>query len=143
MARAWSNHQLTYINPSHVRYSFFQNCPQAKVLFGFPIDMDPKSDDIKSSQRFLAHGAYLIQMLDASLGMLGPDIELLTEIMVELGSKHWRFGVAPEMYLVMEASLMDAMTDVIGPKIMTAEVKESWRIVFEALVTDMLSAEKP
>ena len=113
------------------------------MLFGFPIDMDPKSDDIKSSQRFLAHGAYLIQMLDASLGMLGPDIELLTEIMVELGSKHWRFGVAPEMYLVMEASLMDAMTDVIGPKIMTAEVKESWRIVFEALVTDMLSAEKP
>ena len=64
--------------------------------------MDPGSDDIKSSTRFLAHGAYLIQMLDASLGMLGPDIELLTEIMVELGFKHWRFGVAPDMYRHME-----------------------------------------
>lgn len=112
-------------------------------LFGFPIDMKPDSEDIKTSKRFLAHGAYLIQMLDASLNMLGPDIELLTEIMVELGTKHWRFGVAPNMYGVMEESLLDAMTEIIGRKIMTAEVKESWRLVFEALVSDMLSAEKP
>ena len=38
---------------------------------------------------------------------------------------------------------MEAMTDSVGPKIMTAEVKGSWRIVFEALVADMVSAEKP
>jgi hypothetical protein len=38
------------------------------------------------------HAAYLIQMIDTALNMLGPDIELLTEIMTELGIKHVRYG---------------------------------------------------
>lgn len=104
--------------------------------------MEADSEDIRTSKRFLAHGSYLIQMLDASLNMLGPDIELLTEIMLELGTKHWRFGVTPDMYPVMCESLLDAMTEILGTKHMSAAVKESWRIVFGALVADMLSADR-
>lgn len=50
----------------------FEKCPQAKVLFGFPIDIDPSSQDVITSKRFLMHAAYLIQMLDTALNMLGP-----------------------------------------------------------------------
>lgn len=55
-------------------------------MFGFPIDIDPKSAELVVSKRFLMHASYLIQMLDTALNMLGPDIELLTEIMTELGA---------------------------------------------------------
>jgi hypothetical protein len=62
------------------------------VLFGFPIDIDPTSPEVLTSKRFIMHAAYLIQMIDTALNMLGPDIELLTEIMTELGIKHVRYG---------------------------------------------------
>jgi hypothetical protein len=50
------------------------------------------------SKRFIMHAAYLVQMLDTVLNMLGPDIELLTEIMLDLGAKHLRYGVKPDMF---------------------------------------------
>ena len=43
----------------------------------------------------MSHAKYFIQMIDKALGMLGPDIELLTEILMDLGQKHVRFGVKP------------------------------------------------
>jgi hypothetical protein len=61
--------------------SFFRLCPAAKVLFGFPLDMDPESEAIKTNRRFLAHASYMIDMLDRALNMLGPDVELLQEIL--------------------------------------------------------------
>jgi hypothetical protein len=35
----------------------FDKCPQAKVLFGFPIDIDAYSPELLNSKRFLAHAA--------------------------------------------------------------------------------------
>ena len=75
----------------------FLKAPQTKVLFGFPIDIDATSEEVSKSRRFVMHAAYLIQMIDTALQMLGPDIELLTEIMLELGTKHIRYGVKPAM----------------------------------------------
>lgn len=64
----------------------FEIQPSTKVLFGFPIDVDPHSPELLASKRFLMHASYLIEMLDTALNMLGPDIELLSEIMLELGA---------------------------------------------------------
>ena len=61
----------------------FVKCPPAKVLFGFPLDLDPKSDRMKSSRRFQQHAKYMIEMLDRALNMLGPDAELLDEILTD------------------------------------------------------------
>jgi hypothetical protein len=81
--------------------SLFDVCPETKVLFGYPIGIDVKSPELLKSKRFLNHASYMIQMLDSALGMLGPDIELLTEIMYELGVKHVRYGVTPKMFPIM------------------------------------------
>lgn len=43
--------------------------------------MDPESEAIKTNRRFLAHASYMIDMLDRALNMLGPDAELLQEIL--------------------------------------------------------------
>lgn len=70
----------------------FVKSPQTKILFGFPINVDVSDPEVLGGRRFIMHAAYLIQMLDTALNMLGPDIELLTEIMLDLGSKHVRYG---------------------------------------------------
>ena len=61
--------------------SLFRKCPEAKVLFGFPLDMDPGSNEMQQSKHFVKHAANMISMLDRALNMLGPDAELLAEIL--------------------------------------------------------------
>lgn len=70
-----TSHLLHQILPSsHV--SLFKKSPQTKVLFGFPIDVDTDSYELLNSKRFGMHAAYLVEMLDTALNMLGPDIEV-------------------------------------------------------------------
>jgi len=123
----------------HIFCSLFEKCPQAKVLFGFPIDIDPRSETLTTSRRFLMHAGYLIQMLDTALNMLGPDIELLTEIMLELGSKHVSYGVKAEYFSVMGESLILTLEETLKDDI-TPEVKEAWLETYNALSQDMIRA---
>ena len=71
----------------------FELEPEAKVIFGFGANDDVQ--DLVTGRRFMSHAKYFIQMIDKAFGMLGPDIELLTEILMDLGQKHVRFGVKP------------------------------------------------
>jgi hypothetical protein len=120
--------------------SLFEKCPQAKVLFGFPIDIDPNSPELLRSKSFIMHASYLIRMLDTALNMLGPDIELLTEIMTKLGAKHERYGVTPEMFPIMGDALMHTLETILRADF-TEPVKEAWLQTYSALSQDMLPAQ--
>lgn len=119
----------------------FEKCPQCKVLFGFPLDADPKSPELLSSKRFIMHASYLIQMLDTALNMLGPDEELLTEIMLELGLKHVRYGVKPEMFSIMGQCLLQTLEETLKDH-MTDTHKKAWQLTYSALSGDMIRAHK-
>ena len=85
------------------------------------------------------HASYMIQMLDTALNMLGPDIELLSEIMAELGQKHVRYGVKPEYFPVMGDALDHTLT-IHLPKIYDDSAKEAWKATYGALSQDMIKA---
>lgn len=121
-------------------HSLFNKSPQAKVLFGFPLDIDANSAEVVKSKRFLMHASYMIQMLDTALNMLGPDIELLTEIMTELGEKHVRYGVKPEMFPVMGDALIFTLEETLGDEF-TQPVREAWNETYKALSQDMIRAQ--
>jgi methyl-accepting chemotaxis protein len=86
------------------------------------------------------HAAYLIQMIDTALNMLGPDIELLTEIMTELGIKHVRYGVKPEMFPIMGDALNHTLETTLKGSF-TEPIKESWIETYKALSQDMVRAQ--
>ena len=120
----------------------FTKCPQAKVLFGFPIDVDVTSPEVINSKRFLMHGSYLISMIDTSLNMLGPDIELLTEIMLELGSKHVRYGVTVNMFPIMGECLIETLEETLEKGTITEAAAAAWTETYDALSGDMIQAQK-
>lgn len=76
-------------------------------------------------------------MLDTALNMLGPDIELLTEIMEDLGKKHVRYGVKPEMFPCMGEALLSVMREELKEKF-DETIEESWVEVYGALTSDMV-----
>ena len=88
------------------------------------------------------HASYMIQMLDTALNMLGPDIELLTEIMVELGSKHVRYGVKADMFPHMGRALLTTLEKVLGPQKFSSQVKAAWVETYDSLSNDMIKAQK-
>jgi nitric oxide dioxygenase len=93
------------------------------------------------SQRFTKHAKYFIQMIDKALGMLGPDIELLTEILLDLGAKHVTYGVKPEYFPSMGRALLHAVKERLGDE-WTDEVKDAWVEVYGALSYDMIRGQK-
>jgi hemoglobin-like flavoprotein len=83
----------------------------------------------------------MIQMLDTALNMLGPDIELLSEIMKELGEKHVRYGVKPEYFPLMEEALFYALENTLKSGFDEPH-RQAWRLTYSALSTDMMAAHQ-
>ena len=79
-------------------------------------------------------------MLDTALNMLGPDIELLTEIMEELGEKHIRYGVKAEMFGVMGEALIHTLDAILGDDF-TDQVREAWETTYRELSADMIKVQ--
>ena len=67
-----------------------------------------------------------MQMIDKALGMLGPDIELLTEILLDLGKKHVTYGVKPEYFPSMGRALVFTVETMLGEEHFTRQVKDAW-----------------
>lgn len=116
--------------------------PDAQRIFGFPKDMDPQAEEVVRSARFIKHAKYFIQMIDKALSMLGPDIEILTEILLELGEKHVRYGVKPEYFPSMGRALIETIQEHLGEKDFNVETKSDWVEVYGALSYDMIRAQR-
>jgi hemoglobin-like flavoprotein len=119
----------------------FTSEPDAKVIFGFPKTLDCTDEGNMKSLRFRRHSKYFISMVDRALGMLGPDIEILTEILLELGEKHVAYGVKPEYFPSMGRALIDTMQEVMENDF-TEELKADWNEVYGALSYDMIRGQK-
>ena len=81
-------------------------------------------------------------MIDRALALLGPEIELLTEIMLDLGEKHVRYGVKAEFFPAMGTALISAMSSVLGEEHFTDEIRADWLEVYGALSYDMIRGQK-
>lgn len=106
--------------------------------------MDPSSEEILLSKRVVTHAAYLIQMIDSVLNMLGPDTEVLAEIMAELSKKHVRMGVTPSMFLAMGKSLIGMIEECLAEYesgfCFTQTIKDAWVETYAVLSSGMLQA---
>lgn len=128
-------------NPLVVTHSLFEICPDAKPLFGFPLDIDPRSPEILKGKRFLRHAAFLIQMIDKTVDMLGVDNQELQVEMSKLGEKHVTFGVAPQYFGHMTESIVHMLKDQIGNDFSYAD-KVAWEKVLGALISDMVKGQR-
>ena len=84
----------------------------------------------------------MLDMIDSALDLLGPDIELLVEMLHDLGEKHARYGVTPEMFTVMGESLSEMMGSTLGESVYNKAAEAAWAETYEAISGDMVRALK-
>jgi hemoglobin-like flavoprotein len=110
-------------------------------VFGFAIDVSPRTLIRDKDARFIRHATVLVQMIETAIGMLGPDIELLTEIMTGLGKKHVAYGVTPDMFPILGQCLIDTLAECLNddcPGSFGTAARDAWEEVYFDLATDIL-----
>lgn len=121
--------------------NLFEMCPQVKVLFGFPIDVDPRSNELLKSKRFALHASFLMEMMEKTVQMLGDDNETLTKNLTELGQKHVSFGVTPQYFPYMTDALLVMLKELLGDQF-TPDDKEAFETVMAVLIADMVQGQR-
>ena len=69
--------------------------------------------------------------------MLGPNLEVMHETLVELGRKHRRFGVDKEHFEYMGIALLETVQELLGERF-AAEQQKSWEDCWKVMVNSML-----
>jgi hemoglobin-like flavoprotein len=121
--------------------SLFETCPESKLLFGFPLTIDPRSDALLENQRFLTHATFLLTMIEKTVGLLGENDDQLTETLLGLGRKHMTYGVKPEYFPFMTQAIVKMLKEMIGVEFSEAD-KKAWEDILGVLITDMVRGER-
>ena len=122
--------------------NLFKVCPEAQVLFGFPLDMYPDPRELLGSMRFNMHAMFLMEMIDSTMTMIGKDNEKLAETLVSLGRKHATYGVKKEFFPFMTESIIHMMKQHLDKEQFSPDDEDAWTIVFGALIEDIVDAQE-
>eukprot|EP00980_Cylindrotheca_fusiformis_P006132 scaffold1319_cov126-Cylindrotheca_fusiformis.AAC.21 len=102
--------------------------------------IDKPDDALMETRLVREHAKRYVRMVDRAVDMLGPDVELLTEILLDLGVSHSRFGVEASFYPPMGQALISTLEEMLGEDF-TTEKKDSWLECYAALSYDMMRAK--
>jgi len=117
------------------QYSLFELSPSAKVVFGFKEDAVVKATGMQK-MALLIHGRKLVQMIDGTLVLLGPDVEMMEDFLGDLGGRHKKLGVKPEHFDALGDSLRKVMKENLG-KDWRDDVDAAWKDVFTDMAAEI------
>jgi hypothetical protein len=120
----------THTRP-YTQTRFAKIVPEAMTLLGFTGDQV----DYVSSDLFISHAKQFVRMLDSIIDTLGPDLDMLTDILSELGRKCITYRVKREYISVMGIALFQTLKEFDDQ--LTEDIEISWREVYKAISVDM------
>lgn len=129
------------ILPSLFCFSLFELVPEAKILFGFPVDLDTTKLEVLRGKRFLQHAAFLISMIDKTVNMLGVDNKQLTKTLTKLGKMHVTYGVKPDYFPMMTKSIVFMLKQLLGESWQYSD-EASWNSVLGSLIAGMVKGQR-
>ena len=79
-------------------------------------------------------------MFDSALNLLGPDDELLFEMLNQLGKRHVSYGVTPHYLPFMGRALILALSDFLGKENWSDKLEDAWYEVYCRMSGVMMQA---
>lgn len=137
----WTKYNIwcsfTHFSTCRFSYRIFEIAPAAKGLFSFTAGYAADDDALYENPDFLEHARTVVRMLDATVNMLGPDLEPVSSTLEDLGQRHVAYGVLPAHYAVVGEALMFTLEAALGDA-WTATVREGWSGIYSFVSTTMI-----
>lgn len=105
-------------------------------MFGFS-----PTEDIRKNPKFDVHARQMVDMIDMAVGFLGPDLDPLTEDLIDLGKRHIGYGVESEYLPVMERAVVYTLEELLGNGF-TRDDRNAWGVIFHFMITHMVAGMK-
>lgn len=109
----------------------FDIYPRSKKSFGYD-----KGEDIGKSTAEI-HANAFASVFDSVFQLLGPDIEFLEEILIQVGQRHKIAGVNPSHFAFMGKALIYTV-EVFLERNLTGEERDAWEEVYDAISEDLI-----
>jgi hypothetical protein len=106
------------------------------ALFKFTEGLEAR-EELYTNPKFLTHARGVVNMLDAAVGMLGPDLEPVTQALEDLGRRHVAYGVIPDHYHIFGQALLHTLETSLGDA-WTPSVQEGWTGIHAFVSTTMI-----
>ena len=95
------------------------------------------------SPSFKKHAGSVISTVNTAVGMLGPDLAPLADVLKKLGKRHAGYGVLEPHYSVVGEALIDTLSTALQSAF-TDEVKAAWLEIWGIISSTMIEgAEYP
>jgi hypothetical protein len=107
-------------------------------MFTFGSEFEGNAEELYKSEIFKAHARGVVQMLDATVNMLGPDLEPSTKTLISLGARHVEYGVLPAHYGIVGEALLYTLETALGDN-WTPLVKKGWVGVYTFVSSAMMA----
>ena len=109
----------------------FELEPRTKKVFHFDLGYSPTPQELKESGN-LKFAIHMLESFDACISMLGPETEILYEILSDIGRRHVSYGVSPHFFPFFGQAMVYALSNVLVDYI-TPELKEVWLELYDSL----------
>jgi hemoglobin-like flavoprotein len=112
--------------------------PDTKQIFGFSPNQTNIENNPMLRMGLIVHGLRIVNMIDQILDLMGPDIDVLREILQEQVQRHKRHGVKKEHFAHMGTAIRGALRELLDKEIYTDEMDMSWKEMFDKLTSTMI-----
>jgi hemoglobin-like flavoprotein len=119
----------------------FELEPETKTIFGFPVKGKIKATGMQRIG-LLIHGKRIVNMIEGTYALLGPDIDLLEEFLSDLGRRHVSYGVKPRYFQYLGQAFREVLKDILGD-LWTDEIDRAWEAVFREITAEMTKSMSP
>lgn len=127
-----------------VRTSFSLLLPNAKeaaaLFYANLFDADPSLRPLFRSN-VEQQGVKLMQALGAAVGLLEKP-EVLLPVLRQMGARHGGYGVKPEHYGVVGATLLKTLGQGLGDAF-DAETRSAWAALYAVVADTMIESGRP
>jgi len=127
-------HRRSILDP----HSLFKMDPTIKPIFGFNVEQVINGHGLHR-MAILIHGQNIIHFLNTMFCVLGPDTDLLQEVLVDISEKHCRLGLSPDHFRLLCRALLEVLSKAMGDD-WTADLKTAWFQVIRFLSFEISKA---
>lgn len=124
-------------SPSFSLFRIFEIAPGAQDAFTFGVDFETGSEGMYKSELFQNHANGVFQMVDAVVALMKlGQTHKLAETLVDLGRRHYQFGVRAIHYPIVGKALIHTLKTALGAEY-TSQVHQGWTQVYAVIFTGM------